>query len=118
MQSVNIKLLIILAVLAVGGMGGVYAVHEFQVYRNADNLLALARERAEEGRSEEAVGLYVRYMGLRSEDKQARAEFAKLMLRKVGATRASKASYAQAYGALETAVRMNPDDDELREQLA
>ena len=118
MQSVNLKLLIILAVLAVGGMGGVYAVHEFQVYRNADNLLALARERAEEGRSEEAVGLYVRYMGLRSEDKQARAEFAKLMLRKVGATKASKASYAQAYDALETAVRMNPDDDDLREQLA
>lgn len=118
MQSVNLKLLIILAILAVGGMGGVYAVHEFQVYRNADNLLVLARERAEEGRSEEAVGLYVRYMGLRSEDRQARAEFAKLMLRKVGATKASKASYAQAYDALETAVRMNPDDDDLREQLA
>lgn len=118
MQSVNLKLLIVLALLAVGGMGGVYAVHEFQVYRNADNLLVLARERAEEGRSEEAVGLYVRYMGLRSEDREARAEFARLMLRKVGATRASKASYAQAYDALETAVRMNPDDDVLREQLA
>ena len=118
MQSVNLKLLIVLAVLAVGGMGGVYAIHEFQVYRNADNLLVLARERAEEGRSEEAVGLYVRYMGLRDDDKEARAEFAKLMLRKVGTTRASKASYAQAYDALETAVRMNPDDDDLREQLA
>lgn len=118
MQTVNLRLLIILAILVVGGMGGVYAVHEFQVYRNADNLLALARERAEEGRSEEAVGLYVRYMGLRDEDKQARAEFAKLMLRKVGATRASRTGYAQAYEALETAVRMNPDDDDLREQLA
>jgi len=118
MQSVNLKLLIVLAVLAVGGMGGVYAIHEYQVYRNADNLLVLARERTEEGRSEEAVGLYVRYMGLRNDDKQARAEFARLMLRKVGATKASKASYAQTYDALETAVRMNPDDDELREQLA
>jgi len=118
MQSVNLKLLIVLAVLAVGGMGGVYAIHEYQVYRNADNLLVLARERAAEGRSEEAVGIYVRYIGLRNDDKEARAEFAKLMLRKVGATRASKASYAQAYDALETAVRMNPDDDDLREQLA
>lgn len=118
MQTVNLKLLIVLAVLAVGGVGGVYAIHEFQVYRNADNLLVLARERADDGRSEEAVGLYVRYMGLRENDKQARAEFAKLMLRKVGATRASKVSYAQAHSALETAVRMNPDDDDLREQLA
>jgi len=118
MQSVNLKLLIVLAVLAVGSMGGVYAIHEYQVYRNADNLLVLARERAAEGRSEEAVGIYVRYIGLRNDDKEARAEFAKLMLRKVGATRASKASYAQAYDALETAVRMNPDDDDLREQLA
>ena len=118
MQSVNLRLLIILAILAVGGMGGVYAVHEFQVYRNADNLLVLARERAEEGRADEAVGLYVRYLGLRENDNQARAEFARLMLRKVGATRASKATFAQAYDALETAVRRLPDDDDLREQLA
>lgn len=118
MKTVNLKLLVILLVVVLGGMGAVYAIHEYQVYRNADNLLALARERAEEGRSDEAVGLYVRYIGLRDGDNLARAEFAKLMLRKVGATRASKVLQAQTYDALETAVRRNPDDDELREQLA
>ncbi len=118
MKTVNLKLLIIVAVLVLGGMGGVYAIHEYQVYRNADNILVLARERAEEGRSDEAAGLYVRYIGLRNNDNEARAEFAKLMLRKIGATRSSKASQAQAYDALETAVRRNPDDDDLREQLA
>ena len=118
MRTVNLKLLLILSVLILGGMGGVYAIHEYQVYRNADNILTLARERAEEGRSDEAVGLYVRYIGLRDDDDQARAEFAKLMLRKVGTSRASKALQAQAYGALETAVRRNADDDDLREQLA
>ena len=118
MKTVNLKLLIIVAVLVIGGMGGVYAIHEYQVYRNADNILLLARERAEEGRSDEAAGLYVRYIGLRNNDNEARAEFAKLMLRKIGATRSSKASQAQAYDALETAVRRNPDDDDLREQLA
>ncbi|MEI8367132.1 MAG: tetratricopeptide repeat protein [Planctomycetia bacterium] len=118
MKTVNLKLLIIVAVLVIGGMGGVYAIHEYQVYRNADNILVLARERAEEGRSDEAAGLYVRYIGLRNNDNEARAEFAKLMLRKVGATRSSRASQAEAYDALETAVQRNPDDDDLREQLA
>ena len=118
MKTVNLKLLIIVAVLVLGGMGGVYAIHEYQVYRNADNILVLARERAEEGRSDEAAGLYVRYIGLRNNDNEARTEFAKLMLRKIGATRSSKATQAQAYDALETAVRRNPDDDDLREQLA
>jgi tetratricopeptide (TPR) repeat protein len=118
MQSVNLRLLIILAVLTLGGIGAVYGVHEFQVYRNADNLLTLARERAEEGRADEAAGLYVRYIGLRDDDNEARAEFAKLMLRKFGATQASKATFAQAHDALEEAVRRLPDDDDLREQLA
>ncbi|MEN9663750.1 MAG: hypothetical protein RLZZ326_113 [Planctomycetota bacterium] len=118
MKTVNLKLLIIVAVLVLGGTVGTYAIHGYQVYRNAHNVLVLARERAEEGRSDEAVGLYVRYIGLRDDDNQARAEFAKLMLRKVGATRSSRASQAQAYDALETAVQRNPDDDDLREQLA
>ena len=118
MKTVNLKLLIIVAVLVIGGIGGVYGIHEYQVYRNADNILILARERAEEGRSDEAAGLYVRYIGLRNNDNEARAEFAKLMLRKVGATRSSRASQAEAYDALETAVQRNPDDDDLREQLA
>ena len=118
MKTVNLKLLIIVAVLVLGGIVGTYAIHGYQVYRNAHNVLVLARERAEDGRSDEAVGLYVRYIGLRDDDNQARAEFAKLMLRKVGATRSSRASQAQAYDALETAVQRNPDDDDLREQLA
>ena len=118
MQTVNLKLLIILVVAVLGGVGSVYAIHEYQVYRNADNVLVLARERAEEGRSDEAVGLYERYIALRADDHQARAEYAKLMLRKVGATRSSRASETKVRNALETALQRNPDDDDLREQLA
>jgi len=118
MRTVNVKLLIILAIVAIGGVGAVYGIHAYQVYRNAANVLTLARERAEEGRSDEAVSLYVRYINLREDDDLARAEFARLMMRKVGTTRSSKALQAQTYDALETAVRRNPDDDDLREQLA
>ena len=58
MQKVNLRLIVVGLVVVVLGLGGVFALHEFQVFRNADSLLTLARERVDEGRGEEAIGIY------------------------------------------------------------
>ena len=118
MRQVNLRLLIFLAVILVGGSGAVVALNRFQIYRNADTLAKLARERLEEGRAEDAIALFGRYVALRPNDAQAQSDYARLLLKHTLTGSQSRGSLTQAYNVLETAVRKNPDDDELREKLA
>lgn len=117
MQQVNLRLIILGVVVVVLGLGGVFALHEWQVFRNADSLLTLARERVDEGRGDEAIAIYARYIGLRPVDGPAHAEYARLLLRKAESSRANRGTMTQAYDALEAAVRKNPEDEDLRQKL-
>ena len=117
MRQVNLRLILGAIGLLVTAVGGVYGLHEYQVFRNADSLLTLARERVDEGRGEEALGLYSRYMGLRPGDGPAHAEYARLLLKKADAPGSSKGTMTAAYDALEEAVRKNPQDEDLQQKL-
>lgn len=111
--------------LLLGLLGGavvmavaVFAVHRFQVDRNAGGLASLAREKLEQGRTDEALGLFARYLSYRPDDGPTHAEFARLVVDKAERPGAKDRERRYAYNVLEVAVRKNPDDIPLRTRLA
>jgi hypothetical protein len=67
------------------------------VLRNAGNLAKLAKQRLDEGKPAEAAQIYARYIGLRPEDNEAYAEYAKLMLARAEAPDATRNDLGRAY---------------------
>ena len=118
MKRINLKFLAILIAGIMAVSVGLFYLRRFQVSRNAGYLEKLARERQAEGKPAEAINLYGRYLGLRPGDDAAYAEYARLILDRAAAPDATRADLARAYNTLETAVRRNPDDDDLRRRLA
>ena len=118
MKRINLKFLLILITALVAGTAGLFFLRRFQVLRNSGNLATLAKQRLDEGKPAEAITLYARYIGLRPEDDAAFAEYAKLILARADAPDATRNDLARAYNTLETAVRRNPDNDDLRRRLA
>ena len=118
MKRINLKFLLFFIAAVVVGVAGLFFLRRFQVQRNAGNLASQAKQRLEEGKPAEAIALYSRYIGLRPDDNEAFAEFAKLMLARAEATDATRNDIARAYNTLETAVRRNPENDDLRRRLA
>ena len=118
MKRINLKFLLILVSAVVVGTAGLFFLRRFQVLRNSGNLASLAKQRLDEGKPAEAITLYARYIGLRPEDDAAFAEYAKLILARAEAPDATRNDLARAYNTLETAVRRNPDNDDLRRRLA
>ncbi len=118
MKQVNVRLLLLLVAVVFGGMLGVFLLHRFQVNRNAGSLAKMARLRLAEGKNDEALSLFARYVSFRPEDDKAYGEFARLVLERAESPMANRGDIARAYSVLETAVRKTPDDDELRRRLA
>lgn len=118
MKRVNVRFLLLfllgLAVLA----GGTVALNRYQVDRNAGSLVKQARQRLEDGKQAEALGLFVRYLGMRPDDAEVHAEFAELVLERAMAADATQGDLTRAYNTLEDAVRRNPEKDALRRKLA
>jgi tetratricopeptide (TPR) repeat protein len=117
-KRINLKFLLILVTAVVGLLVGVVLLRRFQVSRNAGNLAKLAKQRLDEGKPAEAIQIYGRYLGLRPEDNEAYAEYAKLMLARAEAPDATRNDLGRAYNTLEAAVRRNPENDDLRRRLA
>ena len=118
MKRVNFKfLLLLIAGLFAAGMG-FYFLRKFQVSRHAGTKLELARKRLDEGKVADAMSLFSQYVALRPDDEKAYAEYSKLLLGRATSPDATRNEVARAFNALEAAVRGNPDDDELRLQLA
>jgi cellulose synthase operon protein C len=118
MKTVNVRLLLLLMAVVVGGIVGVFLLHRFQVNRNAGSLAKLARLRLSEGKKDEALMLFARYVNFRPEDDVAYGEFARLVLERAESPMANRGDISRAYSVLETAVRKNPADDDLRRRLA
>jgi tetratricopeptide (TPR) repeat protein len=118
MKTVNIRLLLLLVAVVVGGIVGVFLLHRYQVNRNAGSLAKLARLRLSEGKKDEALMLFARYVNFRPEDDEAYGEFARLVLERAESPMANRGDISRAYSVLETAVRKNPADDDLRRRLA
>lgn len=118
MQRINFKLLLILMV-GIGLVGGgLVAVRWFQISRNAEGKLTLSKQRMSEGKIAEAMDLLGQYVSLRPDDSKAFADYSKMLLARAVAPGARRADVDRAFGAVETAVRRNPEDDALRMELA
>jgi len=118
MRRINFKFLLILMVGLTVLIGSLFVVRRFQVSRNAGGKLSLARTRLKEGKMADALVLLGQYVTLRPDDSPAFAEYSKLLLTRATKPDATRNDVARAFTALEEAVRRNPDEDELREQLA
>jgi predicted Zn-dependent protease len=118
MRRVNFKFLLLLIVAAAVIGGGLLIVRRLQVSRNAGGKLELARQKLEEGKTAQAMELLAQYVVLRPRDNEAFAEYSKLLLVRATAPDATRNDIARTFNALETAVRRNPNDDDLRRQLA
>ncbi|MFM1903327.1 MAG: hypothetical protein RLZZ440_1227, partial [Planctomycetota bacterium] len=118
MKRVNFKFLLIMIVVLVALLGGLILLRRFQVSRNAGTKLELAKQKLEEGKAGEALELFGQYVGLRPKDDEAFAEYAKLLMGRAQSPDATRNDFGRAYAAMETAVRRNPDNDPLRQQLA
>jgi len=117
-KRINFKFLLILIVVAVVTFGGLFLLRRFQINRNAGGKLEIARQKLEEGKTAQAMEIFAQYVGLRPNDNEAFAEYSKLLLGRATAPDATRNDVARAFNALETAVRRNPDDDALRQELA
>lgn len=117
-KRLNIRALMALLAVAAIAMTAVVVVHRIQVSRNAGALVRLARAKLKDGKSDEALGLFARYLTYRPDDAEAQVEFARLITAFAARPTATKDDRGFAYRVLETAVRKNPDDLPLRKQLA
>lgn len=118
MKRVNLKLLLTVIIVVVTTTVGLYFLRRFQVRRNAGSLAKQARALLEEGKAGEALVLLTRYVGLRPEDNEVFAEYARLVLAQAESPDAARGDLARAYNTLEAAVRRNPDNARLRARLA
>lgn len=118
MKQVNLRLFGLLVGIAIVGTAGTYFLHRFQVARNAGGIVKLARVKRDEGKSNEAIALYARYLGYRRDDAEALSEYAKLVLERAGRADANRGDISRAFQTLEEAVRKKPDDHDLRRKLA
>lgn len=117
-KRINLRLLFGLFIGLVALVVGVAVLHRIQVNRNAGSLAKLARQRLNEGKTGEAIGLFARYLGMRPDDVEVQREYAELVLAQTQESSASQNDLKRAYGSLENAVRRNPEDDALRLKLA
>jgi Tfp pilus assembly protein PilF len=118
LKRVNVRFLLVLLAIVIGGGIGVVLLNRYQVSRNAGSLVTMARQKLEEGKLYEALGLYTRYLGMRPGDGEVLAEYAELMLERALQPDAVQADLSRAYNTLEEALRKNPDNASLRRKLA
>jgi len=117
-KRVNVRFLLLLVAILVGGGGLVVALNAYQVSRNAGTLVNQARLKLEEGKRSEALGLFVRYLGMRPGDAEVYSEYAELVLEQALMADATQPDIQRAYNTLEEAVRKDPTNSDLRRKLA
>lgn len=118
MKRVNVPLLLVLVAVAIVATGAVFLVHRYQTSRNAGGIVALARQRIKEGKTADALSLYARYLGLRPNDPTVVQEYGELLLERAELPEASRGDLQRAFNVLERAVRLNPENDALRREVA
>jgi tetratricopeptide (TPR) repeat protein len=102
-----------LVILAVG----VFALHRFQMKRNATGLLALAAHADEKGEYDREGRFLNRYLLLVPQDTAIRARFGQVLEKKAKASR-SRPGLLQACAVYEEVVRREPGRADVRRQLA
>lgn len=117
MKRLNIKLAVSLLVgFLVVGLS-VHFLHGFQVERNAGTLLEEAEEARAAGRNEEALEAIERYLKHRPKDTTAHVFRAEVAHAIAESEDASRRAISAAWTAMETAVRQDPENYDLRRKL-
>jgi tetratricopeptide (TPR) repeat protein len=115
-RTLNARFLLIFVLSLAVVSGGIYGLHEYQVRRHPDTLLARARDTEARGDWRSALLLYLRYTNLFPSDGDAYADF--VLLAKKHLTQAK--DRRGLYLALEQALQKAPKkrEDEVRSALA
>jgi tetratricopeptide (TPR) repeat protein len=108
-MTIRYRFLLSLIGVVVVFAAGTFALHHYQVQRSAEIIVSLAQRAARDGRHSEAVGYYRQYFRLRADDATARAELGRLL--------AKAGDLDGAYFELESALRGNPTDVDVRREL-
>lgn len=113
-RKLNVRLLVRVTVITLLLAVGVHFVHAFQVNRQADTLLELARS-AKDARDYHSSALFLNhYLGQRPDDRDARVELGMVL-----ALAADSAPQKwRSYHVLKEAVRIHPEHVRARQQLA
>ena len=109
LPSLNYRFIAFFLLAVVLLVGTVHGIHTLQVGRLADSFLREARRIRDEGRPQDAIGNYRRYVLIAPNDVEALAEYGEILL--------GAGVYDQAYFVMSRSLALNPDQDELRLQL-
>ena len=119
MKKLNIKFaaMLLLGVIVVPAI--VFVLWQFQVNRNASNLLGRANTFRDEGNFREAIRLQERYLAYRPRDTDQLCKVALDYLQLIEKDKEiDRLDISRAYGRCEEALRQVPDHHELRKQTA
>ncbi len=117
MKRLNIKLAVslVIAFLVIGI--SVHVLHGVQTDRNAGGLLDQAREAYDGGDYKEAINKAERYLKHRVDDPEGQTLLANAAHAMAKPTEATPRQKRYAYGVMEKAVRVSPEDYDLRRTL-
>lgn len=104
--------------IALAGAAGVYAMRRRNFEVAIDAMLIQAQAKLQAGERAEAEQLLATYVPLRPGDRAAKRQHAELLLERITTTTARRRDKVRASAALEAVLRENPDDAQLRLQLA
>src|SRR5262249_14774277 len=79
MKRLNVRFLLCVTALAAALAAGVWLLHEFQAGRIADGLLWQARRAEKEGRLDQTAKFLARYLELRPDDNEERANLGRVL---------------------------------------
>jgi Flp pilus assembly protein TadD len=117
MKRLNIKLAVslVVAFLVVGI--GVHVLHGVQTERNAGGLLEQAQEAYDSADHKEAINMAERYLKHRQDDPEGQTLLANAAHAVAKQTDATPRQKRYAYAVMEKAVRVSPEDYDLRRKL-
>lgn len=118
MKRFNVRLFLVLSLAGIALALTAFGVWRLQRWRNSGSLVKLADTAVEEKRPLDAIVLLERYLSIRPDDDRAVAKLADLTLKRARVGELGRQDVGRVFNLAEAAIRRNPDNDELRGQVA
>jgi tetratricopeptide (TPR) repeat protein/VanZ family protein len=109
-RMLNLRSIAILSSMAVVVLGSVYAIHGWQIQRNAGSMLELGRKAQEKGNLKKAKDYFNRYVRMVPNDVNALADFGTLL----DNTRPNLSGGHRVFMVYESVLRNEPTRDDIR----
>ncbi len=117
MKRLNVKLLVILLAGVVVLSGAAFGLRMMNLSRTLEAVKQEAQLAEEEDRAKDAMRSYQQYLAQRPTDAEAYGSYALLLADYAQDPTAPRGIHAQAFDALETALRLDRERDDVRERL-